>query len=347
MIIGAGLDVRLGLDVATLTELGVEAVGAGFESLWTPSGGVPDAFQICSGWSIATKAVSGTPVRTGTAVVPVARMWHPHSLAIEAATTGLIGEGNFILGIGTGGAGREFFDAAGLPNKPIAVMRDYLEITRALLRGESVTHQGSTVSIGPTQLTADLPVVPVYIAALGAQMLRLGGSHADGVCLNWASPERIAVSREEVGRGATSAGRSPDEVVVSMYIRVCVDEDVDAARRAFAAQVLAYALVRPGGDPTLAYRGMFGEMGFDDVLSELEARRDAGASIGDLIDEVPDELLTAVGYYGTPAGAAERFAHLATGLDEAIVRVITTKPDPAKVRLALEALTPARIRAAA
>ena len=83
-----------------------------------------------------------------------------------------------------------------------------------------------------------------------------------------------------------------------MYIRVCVDDDVEVARRALAGQVLGYALVRPGADPSLSYRGHFARMGFDDALRELEALRETGASFDQLVARVPDDLLTSVGYYG-------------------------------------------------
>jgi alkanesulfonate monooxygenase SsuD/methylene tetrahydromethanopterin reductase-like flavin-dependent oxidoreductase (luciferase family) len=144
--------------------------------------------------------------------------------------------------------------------------------------------------------------------------------------------------------GAHDAGRDPDTLKMSMYIRVCIDDDVAAARRAFAAQVLGYALVPPGGDRALAYRGLFTRMGFDEPLRTLESRRDRGAPIAELVDETPEALLHAVGYYGAPEGAAKRFAELAVGLDEAVVRVITTSPSPDKVRLALDTLSPEEIR---
>jgi alkanesulfonate monooxygenase SsuD/methylene tetrahydromethanopterin reductase-like flavin-dependent oxidoreductase (luciferase family) len=225
-------------------------------------------------------------------------------------------------------------------------MRDYLEIIRGLLRGEEVTYDGGALSISKVRIGRDFPFVPVFLAALGPQMLRLAGASADGASLNWATPAQIAHSRAEMRSGATAAGRDPDELKLSMYIRVCIDEDVPAARRAFATQVLGYAMVRPGGDTRLAYRGLFGRMGFEETLLDLEARRAAGEKTEDLLDDVPEELLTAVGYYGSPDGAAARFAELAVGLDEVLVRVITTTPDPGKVRLALETLTPTAIRAA-
>jgi len=55
--------------------------------------------------------------------------------------------------------------------------------------------------------------------------------------------------------------------------------------------------------------------------------------------------LLAVGYFGTPAGAASAYAKLAEGLDETIVRIITARPGMEPVIETMEALTPALIRA--
>jgi len=345
MIIGVGLDGRLGLSFNELAAMGSEAARLGFESLWTPAAGVPDSFHICGAWAEGSREVLGTSLRTGISVVPAPRQWHPVSLAVQAATVSVRGEGNFVLGIGTGGAGAEYFASAGFPNRPLAVMRDYLVILRGLLAGESVTHEGPALSVKGASIGHAFTPVPVYLAALGPQMLRLAGEAADGVCLNWASPEQIAWSRTEMETGAEQAGRSAKDLALSMYIRVCVDDDVEAARRAFGEQVLGYSLARPGVDRTLAYRGHFGRMGFEDVLLDLEARRDAGATMDQLIAATPDEMLHSVGYFGPAKGAAGAYAKLAAGLDETIVRVITARRGPEPVIEAMEALTPALIRA--
>ena len=129
-----------------------------------------------------------------------------------------------------------------------------------------------------------------------------------------------------------------------MYIRVCVDDDVAAARRALGAQVLGYALGHPGVPQDAGYRGMFAAMGFDELLRELQARRDRGATLSELVDAVPDQMLQAVGYYGPAAAAPAAFARLSTGLDEAVVRVITARPGLEPVIAAMAALTPALIR---
>jgi alkanesulfonate monooxygenase SsuD/methylene tetrahydromethanopterin reductase-like flavin-dependent oxidoreductase (luciferase family) len=186
----------------------------------------------------------------------------------------------------------------------------------------------------------------VYLAALGPQMLRLAGEVADGALLNWATPERIAFSRAQINTGALQAGRDPRTVPMTMYIRVCIDDDVAAARQAFGAQVLGYAMGQPGTPQGAGYRGLFAQMGFDAELSELEQRRDRGTAMPELVAAVSDEMLQAVGYYGPAADAPAAFARLSTGLDEAIVRIITTRPSLDQVGAAMAALTPALIRAA-
>ena len=82
-------------------------------------------------------------------------------------------------------------------------------------------------------------------------------------------------------------------------------------------------------------------MGFDDTLRRLEDQRDRGASMHELIDAVPHELMSAVGYFGRPEGAPDAFRRLARGLDTAVLRMITTAPGPEKVALALESVQPA------
>ena len=260
-----------------------------------------------------------------------------------------------MLGLGTGGYGPGFWESVGLPDRPIAVMREYVTEVCGLLAGEQVTAgrigHGEGVSLAapgwPRAASlgvADLPPAPVYLAALGPQMLRLAGETADGALLNWATPERIAVSRARIDESAARAGRAPGSVPMTMYIRVCVDDDAAAARQAFGTQVLGYALGRPGVPDSAGYRGLFAQMGFDAELTELEQRRNRGAAMPELVAAASDEMLQAVGYYGPAAPAPAVFARLCAGLDEAIVRIVTARPGLEPVGAAMAALTPSLIR---
>jgi hypothetical protein len=60
----------------------------------------------------------------------------------------------------------------------------------------------------------------------------------------------------------------------------------------------------------------------------------------ELVAAVSDEMLQAVGYYGPAGPAPAAFARLSAGLDEAIVRIITTRPGLEPVVRAMTALTP-------
>jgi alkanesulfonate monooxygenase SsuD/methylene tetrahydromethanopterin reductase-like flavin-dependent oxidoreductase (luciferase family) len=273
-------------------------------------------------------------------------MWTVPALAVQAATVGQISGGRFVVGLGTGGYGAAFWRGAGLPDRPLAVMRDYVSVLRRVLAGETVTHDGPAVRLQNYGLRLSTPPVPVYLGALGPGMLRLAGECADGVLLNWATPEAIAWSAERVAEGAVRAGRAPSEVPITMYIRVCVDQDRETARQAFARQLLGYAMARPGVDPSLGYRGHFGRMGFEEVLQDLEARRDEGVPLDELATKVPEALLQTVGYYGGSEGAAAAYRRLSEGLDESVVRVITARPGIEPVVAALEALAPAKVLAA-
>src|ERR1700726_1429301 len=142
MMIGVGLDARLGLPFDQMRAAAREAGPLGFDSLWTPAGGVPDSFHVCAAWS------HDTPLRTGIAVVPPARMWTPLGLAAQAATLAQLSSGRFVLGVGTGGYGPGFWASVGLPNRPIAVMREYVTQVRALLAGETATARETDIGGG-------------------------------------------------------------------------------------------------------------------------------------------------------------------------------------------------------
>ena len=118
-----------------------EAERLGFESVWTPGFGLPDAFHVCAAWS------QDTALRTGIAVVAAAQMWTPLGLAAQAATLAQLSGGRFVLGLGTGGYGPGFWASVGQPNRPIAVMREYVTEVRDLLAGREAT-AGEIVGAG-------------------------------------------------------------------------------------------------------------------------------------------------------------------------------------------------------
>lgn len=255
-----------------------------------------DPFGLCARWH----AASG--LETGISVLPI-QSWTAERLIADTRPTFARTGRRFILGVGAGN----------VRDRPIAALRELAAVLRAALPG-----------------------APLYLGALGPQMLRLAGERYDGAALNWCSPEQTRWSRERVAAGALAAGRDPRNIKIHQYVRVCVDPDVAAARTALAKMVLGYAMGRPGADPTKGYRGHFTRMGFDAVLTQLESERDRGASEDEVAAGLPDDLLARVGYWGAPEHAAAGFRALTAGLDTAVVRVVAATTNGAEcVRLAM------------
>ena len=343
--IGVGLDRTLGLSFSEEAQLSIEAARLGYTSLWTPEGPGYDAFQVCLYRWQASRDVAPEGITTGISVSPVA-LRSPVGLAMSGGTLTALTGGRFVLGIGAGGiyseSGRRPFM---LPDVPaLGVMRDYLAAVRGLAAGEEVTYDGPAFSLHKVKLgISPPPRTPVYLGALGPRMLRLSGEMADGTALNWCTPEQVAWSRERIAEGAASAGRDAAEVAIAGYIRVCVDDDVDAARRALARATIGYALgARVDRRPVrkVGYRAHFERMGFAEALLELDEMRERGASRDDMADAFPPRLLERVAYYGTADGAAAAFRRLSRGLDVAIVRVVAARTGADSVLSTMRACRP-------
>ena len=273
-----------------LRDLAPEAKRLGYQSLWTNAGTDYDPVEMCLAWN----ASSDLP--TGVAVVPIQRN-PPAVLALAARTVHELTDGRFVLGVGSGN----------VTEQPIRAVREYIDAVREVA-----------------------PRLPLAIGALGPQMRHLAATHAQGVALNWCTPEQIRVCRAQVG---------PDTRLIE-YIRVCVDDDIPAARLALAKQILGYALApRPSGSG--GYPAHFERMGFGAQLADLNARRAEGASDDELAKAIPERLIDAFGYYGSGFDAREKFAAMAVGLDLAIVRILSPRPgDMVPVHRAMEALAP-------
>ena len=345
MQIGVGLDASLNLSYDEQAELSREAARLGYASIWTPEGTGQDSFQLCAHRWTASREVAPDGLTTGIAVSPV--MYRtPVAFAMSGGTMSELTGGRFILGIGSGGAYQpRARRTLGLPKlSALSMMRDYLTTVRGLVAGETVTYEGPVVTLRDVKLGIDPPPrTPVYLGTLGPEMLRLSGELADGAALNWCTPEQIAWSRDRINEGAARANRDPADVKVAEYIRVCVDEDEDVARRAYARAIMGYALgprVPTDRERALGYRAHFERMGFTEVLADLDEMRKRGVSEDELADAFPTEYLRRVGYYGPAEGAAEAFRRLAQGLDIAIVRVVTARPGVASTLAVMRACRP-------
>ncbi|MCH7802227.1 MAG: LLM class flavin-dependent oxidoreductase, partial [Chloroflexi bacterium] len=323
----------------------------GYTSIWTPEGNGTDSFHLCVQRWAASREVVPEGVFTGISVSPV--MYRtPLSFAMAGGTVSEITGGRFIMGIGSGGAyqprARRVVGLGKL--SAMQLMRDYVTVVRDLVSGETVNYESDNMTYRGLSLgMSPPPKTPVYLAALGPQMLELSGELADGACMNWCTPEQIAWSRERIDAGAAKAGRDASEVKMAEYIRICIDDDVDVARVALAKATMGYALgptVPTERESQLGYRGHFARMGFEKELADLNQMRADGASRDEVAEAFPTKILNAVAYFGKADGAAAAFKRLAKGLDTSVVRVVAARPNLDSVRAVMEACAPAAVEAA-
>ena len=143
-------------------------------------------------------------------------------------------------------------------------------------------------------------------------MLRLAGTVADGVLMNWATPDRVRESIEHIHAGAREVGRSPDKIRVASYLRTCVSDDTDRVEQACRVQIARYGSM-------VYYRNYFTELGFGEEADALAAAWAKGDADG-AADVVHPSMIQALTIYGTADVCRERLAaYDDAGLDLTVV----------------------------
>jgi G6PDH family F420-dependent oxidoreductase len=156
-------------------------------------------------WSVlGAIAASTSQLRVGVRVTcPIVRI-HPAVVAQAAATTSLLFDGRFFLGLGTGEALNEHVVGSRWP--PPAVRREMLEeaveIMRALFTGETVEHRGAHYEVDHARLF-DPPATefPLIVSGFGPEAAALAGRIGDGFWGNAPDRELLAAFEEAGGSG--------------------------------------------------------------------------------------------------------------------------------------------------
>jgi F420-dependent oxidoreductase-like protein len=195
----------------------------GFASFW-----LPNIFGLDA---ITTLALVGRETKTielGTAVVPTYPR-HPIAMAQQALTAGAASNGRFTLGLGLSHK-IVIEDLMGLSYaKPLRHMREYLTVLRELLAGRPAKFEGQEYRVKLGLQVPGAKPVPVLVAALGEQMLRLCGRLADGTILWMTGPKTIAQHvAPTLFAAAKDAGRPQPRIVANLPI--ALTRDADAAR---------------------------------------------------------------------------------------------------------------------
>jgi 5,10-methylenetetrahydromethanopterin reductase len=262
---------------------------ADVDQLWV----IEDCFYTAA-VSLAASALARTESLTvGIGILPaVAR--NPAITAMEIATLAQLAPGRVLAGIGHGV--QEWMDQMGARTpSPLTTLDEAITIVRRLLRGETVTFDGSVFTMREVTLDAAPAVVPPVLAGVrGPRSLELAGRVADGVVLaEGAGPTYVRESIERAG--------SPDPFRVSVFTALAVGDDAREMRRVmapFVAGLIDGTNPAPNAHPHIeeirerhGARGIDGiadmpadwwiELGaigtFDDAVRHAEALADAGA----------------------------------------------------------------------
>jgi alkanesulfonate monooxygenase SsuD/methylene tetrahydromethanopterin reductase-like flavin-dependent oxidoreductase (luciferase family) len=197
-----GFGVAAGLDPEVGAEVARRCAAHGYASLWS------NDHPMASGLETAGVFAAAAPEPdVGVAVLALDR----HAPADVAAKIGAVGIDAARLWVGIG---------AGFTKTPLATVREGLAAMRAALPA------GTRVAV----------------AAMGPKMCRLAGAEADGVFLNWMTPERAAWARERIYEGVHESGRAEPPVVFG-YLRVAVGAD---ARERLLKEESFYRGLHPG-----------------------------------------------------------------------------------------------------
>ncbi|MBX7456276.1 LLM class F420-dependent oxidoreductase [Mycolicibacterium sp. 3033] len=261
------------------------AYDAGVRQVWLAQRVDYDAIALAG---LIGAAVPGLGV--GTSVVPI-NPRHPLIIAAAAQTAQAASHGNFSLGLGLGAPSVESAAFGVTVDKPMRRLREYLTVLRSIFDDASVDFHGSEVTANP-EWPVDVPggaPLPIYVAAMGPQALRVTGELADGTLPYLAGPRTIGeFIAPTIAKAASDAGR-PQPRIIAM-VPVVIDDDTDAAH-ARAARELAFYATIPSYQAVIAREGVDGvadlaAVGTADTVSRrLQAYLDAGAT-----DVVPTSL---------------------------------------------------------
>jgi F420-dependent oxidoreductase-like protein len=271
----------------------------GYDSIWVPEAWGYEQFQLLTEIALATRSLK---VATG-----IANVFSRSAalLAMSIATLDEISEGRAILGLGT--SGRNVVENLhGVPyRKPLTRLRETIGIVRALLRGDRLSPEMSTLFEArhfKLEMQPRRADVPIYVASLQEQAIREVGRLADGWVPTFWPYRHLRDGMAVLAEGASRAGRDPARIDVAPFVSIVPLDDVAAARALIKPAVAFYI----GGMGTY-YHALFCRYGFADNADHVRElylagqRREAAAAVS-------DALIDAIAICGSPGHCRERLA---------------------------------------
>jgi F420-dependent oxidoreductase-like protein len=261
---GIGAFISAGKSLQSTLDRVRRADGLGFDAAYTTQVAGRDALSLLMAYASVSERI-----RLGTGVVPIFSRT-PVAMAQAAATIDEFSGGRMVLGLGVSHQVTVENWYGARIEKPVTQMREYVGIVRAILRGEAPP-QGEYFNTRFQFMGYEpRPELPIYVAALSPNMLRLAGEVADGVMLWLCNPGYIReVVIPEVTEGRQRAGKALGGFDVVAAVPVALTDDPDAARATMRQDLVTYASLP-------FYRSMLERSGFGEEIASFDEGMQAG-----------------------------------------------------------------------
>lgn len=217
------------LPVADYIRLARVAEEVGFDQFWVSH----DLFVRSAPVILSAVAQATERIELGTCIVnPYTQ--HPSEIAMLAATLDELSGGRFNLGIGAGAA--EFLKWVDIPQeRPLRDTRRAMEQINAALSGEQAPGWQPEA-----YMRFSTRRVPLYLAAMSPNMLRLAGELADGVLPLLFPPEHYETVQPLIAEGAARASRSLAKIDIAACVWCSISDDRQAAETVLKDKIAYY-----------------------------------------------------------------------------------------------------------
>ncbi|AGZ51591.1 LLM class flavin-dependent oxidoreductase [Mycobacterium kansasii] len=233
----------------------------------------------------------------------------PVAVAQTAITLSNLSCGRFLLGLGASGPqvieGLHGVSFA----RPLARMRETVDIVRQALTGGKISYSGNEFQIPrpggeavPMRLsTRPEHAIPIYLAALSPAMLRLTGQIADGWLGTSFVPEGAAGAYfAHLDSGLAAAGRARADIDICQGAEVAFAKDEDQLRGIVAGRKkeLAFSLGGMGSASTNYYNRAYSRQGWADVAAAVREQWQRGER-DRAVASITDDMVLATTLIGT------------------------------------------------
>ena len=299
-----------------------ELADLGYSDIWSAETDGADAFT-----PLALAAAWEPRLRLGTAIVPAYTRTAP-LIAQSVAALADAAPGRFAIGIGS--SSNVIVEKwNGVPFvEPYKRVRDVVRFLHDAFTYEKVSKSYDTFKVDGFRLSIRPKVKPtILVAALREGMLKLGAREADGVIINWLSPDDV---KKVVGVVREAAGGEEREVVARIF--VCPSENAEVVRAGARFAIAAYMNVP-------VYAEFHRWMGRGHLMQGMWDAWQAGDRKGALA-AIPDEVVDDLVVHGSPKQCRERIdQYFANGVTTSSLAVLPLDPE-LDFRNALKELSP-------